>query len=60
MKNHFSVVKFLAIRLLQNFTHVMTAQLSWHVQNLVVITVFEIELERNEICMEFEIQGKCH
>ena len=33
----FALVTFLAIRSLQNFAHAMTAVLSWHVQNFVLI-----------------------
>ena len=31
------------------FAHATTAQLSWHVQNFVVITLLESRLEQNEI-----------
>ena len=36
-------------RSLHNFAHAMTAQLSWHVQNFVVIVSLKSELEINEI-----------
>ena len=36
----------------------MTAQLSWHEQNLVAITVLEIEWKENEICIKFELWMK--
>ena len=39
---------------LLNFAHAMTAQLSWHVQNLAVITKLELGLE--QICL-FKIYG---
>ena len=38
LKISFVAIPFLAITSLQNFPHAMTAQLSWHVQNFVVIT----------------------
>ena len=48
-----AVSQLLAIGLLQN-VHVVTAQLLCHVQNLVVITVFESVWNLNDISNEFE------
>ena len=41
MENTYSINQLPDITSLQNFAHVMTAQLSWHVQNSVVILVLE-------------------
>ena len=38
----------------QNFAHAMTAVLSWHVQNFVVIQYLEIELKENLFSVKFE------
>ena len=49
----------LAIRSRQFFAHATTAQLSWHVQNFVGITVLESRWwEWNEISIEFELRWK--
>ena len=41
LKIHFAIFQILADRLLQKFTHAMTAVLSWHVQIFVAITWLE-------------------
>ena len=52
----FSVTQLQGIIWLQNFAHSMTAQLSCHVQNLIMITALQLEWEQNEISVESEIQ----
>ena len=48
----FAVIPLLAIRSRQTFAHATTAQLSCHVQNFVVITVWESRCEWNKIDIE--------
>ena len=43
-QSNFQLSRFLEIWLQQNFAHVMTALLSWHVQNFDVIQSFKFEL----------------
>ena len=43
--SNFVVIPSLGIRSLQNFAHAMTAVLSWHVQNFVVMTLLGFEWE---------------
>ena len=52
-----AMIQLLTIRSLQFFAHARTAQLSWHVQNFVVITELEFELELTEISIKFELHG---
>ena len=40
---------------LQNFAHVTTTMLSWHVQNLIVIWSWGIRLQAHEFSIKFEI-----
>ena len=40
------------------FAHGATAQQSYHVQNFISITVFELRKEWNEISIEFELRWK--
>ena len=47
LKIHFVIIPILAIRLLQIFGHATTAQLSWHVQNCVVINWLKFEWEQD-------------
>ena len=54
----FTVICILEVRWLQNFAHAMTAQLSWHVQNLVAATWSNIDWEQNDISIKFELQWK--
>ena len=49
---NFIVIKFLGTLSLQYFAHAMTAWLSWHVQNFVVITSFEFGWEETEISIK--------
>ena len=42
------------------FAHVMTAVLSWHVQNLVAIWYPTMELHQNKFAIEFELWWKNH
>ena len=51
-------IQFLIIKSQQNFAHVMTAWLSWHVQNFVVIKWLLVGLEPNNISTEFELWEK--
>ena len=46
MEGFFVVISFVATRLLQNFAYAMTAELSWHVQNFVVITLPKSRVEQ--------------
>ena len=55
-KLRLAVIPLLAIRSQQIVAHATTAQLSWHVQNFVAITVLELRWEWNEISMEFELR----
>ena len=43
---------------LQIFAHATTAQLSWHVQNFIVITKLGTNLHLDEISTEFELLTK--
>ena len=52
------VIPLLANRSRQIVAHATTAQLSWHAQNFVAITVYESRWEWNEISTEFELQRK--
>ena len=52
-KFHFSLTPILITWSLQNFEHAMTAQLSWHVQNIVAIWWPLMELQKN---VEFELR----
>ena len=52
-KLRIAVIPLLAIRSQQIFAHTTTAQLSWHVQKFVAITILESRWERNEISIEF-------
>ena len=45
----FMIIWWLANRLLQDFAHVMKAQLSWHVQTFVAVTVFQIYQQQSDI-----------
>ena len=56
----FSITPLWSTISLQNFAHTMTAQLSCHVQNFIVITLLQFEWEQNEISMEFESWWKNH
>ena len=47
-----------AIILLQNFVHSPTAQLSCHVQNVMVITTLELEWEQNESSIKVDLWWK--
>ena len=49
---------FPATGLLQNFAHVTTAQLSWHVQNFVVTTLLQFAPEQNKFSAEFYFEWK--
>ena len=42
----------------QIFPYAMTTQLSYHVQNFVAITVFELLWEQNETSIEYKIRLK--
>ena len=53
-----AVIPLLTNRSQQIFAHATTAQLSCHVQNLVVITVLESRWEWNEISIGFELRWK--
>ena len=53
-----AIIPSLTIRSQQIFAHVTTAQLSWHVQNFVAITVLASRWEWNEISIEFELWWK--
>ena len=48
----------LAIRSQQIFAHATTAKLSWHVQNLVAITVLASRWELNSIYIKLELRWK--
>ena len=54
----FSVTPLKEIISLQNFAHAMTAQLSCHVQNFIVITWLQLGWEQNEISIGFELWWK--
>ena len=53
MQISFALIQILIKGLLQNFARAMTAVLSWHVQNLVVIQWPGIKLRMNEISNKF-------
>ena len=53
------MIQFPSTRLLQNFAHVMTAKLSWHVQNSVAITYQNLESDKNIYFMQFWIENLC-
>ena len=55
-----AVIQLLPVRSQQIFAHAMTAQLSWHVQNFVVITLSESMLKQNQISIKFEWQCDYH
>ena len=57
-KFRLAIIPLLAIRSQQIFAHAMTAQLSCHAQNFVVITILESSWEWNEISIEFELRWK--
>ena len=59
-KFHFPLIQILMKWSQQNFAHGMTAMLSWRVQNFVVIWSPAIELQLNEISIEFELWWKNH
>ena len=42
----------------QYFTHAMTAELLYHVQNFITINLLPLGCEQNEISIEFEIRWK--
>ena len=49
----FSVTPLLGIISLQDFTHVMTAQLGCHVQNLIAITSLQLGWDQNVFFIQF-------
>ena len=51
----FALIPILTKWSLQNFAHVTTAVLSWHVQKFVVIGCLEIELQHNGFVIKFEL-----
>ena len=53
-KSHFVFTKILMGWSLQNFAHAMTAVLSWHVQKFVVIWWSEMELQQDDVSIEFD------
>ena len=55
---HFALIQILIKWLLQNLAHGPTAGLSWHVPNFVAIWSPVIELELNELSIEFELWWK--
>ena len=55
---YIAVIWFLAMRPLQIFANAMTAELSYYVQNCVVITWLEFWPEENVISVEFEFRKK--
>ena len=57
-KLRLAITPLLAIRSQQISAHAMTAQVSCHVQNFVVITVLEWRWEWNEISIKFELRWK--
>ena len=57
-KFHFALIQILMKWSLQNLAHGTTAELSWHVPNFVAIWSPVIELELNEISIEFELWWK--
>ena len=59
-KFHCALIQILIKWLLQYLAHGMTAGLSWHVPNFVVIWSPVIELELNEISIEYELWWKNH
>ena len=58
MKIIFVVIESWVIVSLHNFAHVMTAQLSWHVQRFVVINTLQFGLKQNDISVKFELRVK--
>ena len=57
-KIHFAFTSILTMWSLQIFAHDMTAMLSWHVQKFVAIWCTVIELQWDEIPIEFETWAK--
>ena len=52
------VIPNLGIWSLQYFAHVTTAELSWHVQNIVTIRFKEFRWKQNEIYIQFDLRWK--
>ena len=48
-KFHVVVIQFWGNKSLQIFAHAMTAELSWHKQNRLAITLLEFGLDQNEV-----------
>ena len=59
MVKHYVVTQIAMVVLLQNFAHAMTAMLSWHVQNFVVICWWEIGLLWIIVCINSQLCVKC-
>ena len=57
-KIHIVVIQLLLFRSQQIYAHAMTAQLSWHPQNLAAITVSNLGWEQNEIYIKSALWGK--
>ena len=51
----FCSISFTGNQITTKFAHAMTAELSWHVQNFVVITVSKFAWEQNKICIKFKL-----
>ena len=56
-KFHFAITLIFTRRSVQNFAHVMTAVLSWHVQNLVAIWWPVSEIQQGKVSFEFELRA---
>ena len=57
-KFHLTLIQLLMITSQQNLAHATTAQLSWHVPNIVAITLLVFGWEQNKISITFELWWK--
>ena len=58
VKFHIALIQILLVWLLQNFAHVWTATLSWHVQNFVAILSPETEKYKRVVLQNFNFESK--
>ena len=59
-KFHFAFIHFVIKWLQQHFAHDMTAVLSWHVQNFVVIIEPQLKFQQNKFTIELKLWMKNH